>query len=245
MRIPPAPLAPALSHPSPNHDSRKRPVSMILLHYTGMRETEAALARLSDPASKVSAHYLVDEGGGVLSLVSEHRRAWHSGESFWQGESDINSASIGVEIANGGHDFGCPDFPDAQIASVIALCRDIRTRHKIPRDRILAHSDVAPLRKKDPGEKFPWRRLADAGLGLWRAASSPGEVLWGLGDRGGEVRAFQERLAAFGYRMSFSAVYDEETVAVVSAFQRHFRPSRIDGFADSSTLRLLEDLASS
>jgi N-acetylmuramoyl-L-alanine amidase len=152
---------------SPNHDTRGRSIDMIVLHYTGMRSTDAALQRLCDPAARVSSHYVLLEDGEICQLVPEAERAWHAGVSSWEGETDINARSIGIEIANPGHDLGYPDFPDAQIAAVIALCRDLMLRRGIAAARVLAHSDVAPARKPDPGEKFPWRRLADAGIGIW------------------------------------------------------------------------------
>ena len=155
--------------PSPNHDERRgglRP-DMIVLHYTGMPDAAGALDLLCSPQSKVSAHYFVFEDGYIVQMVEESRRAWHAGTSFWAGETDINSCSIGIEIANPGHDYGYPDFPKRQIAAVIALCRSIQTRHAVPPARVLAHSDVAPSRKQDPGEKFPWRTLSDSGVGHW------------------------------------------------------------------------------
>ena len=154
---------------SPNHDERKgfaRP-DMIVLHYTGMEFAHEALYRLCDPKARVSSHYFVHENGSIVQMVPESRRAWHAGLSSWHGETDINSRSIGIEIANRGHDFGYPDFPRRQIAAVITLCRGILTRHVIRPDNVVAHSDVAPSRKQDPGEKFPWRLLSDSGVGLW------------------------------------------------------------------------------
>src|SRR3984957_10050573 len=153
--------------PSPNFDARTAPPDMVVLHYTGMPTGEAALARLRDPAAKVSAHYVVEEDGRVFALVPEERRAWHAGKSFWRGERDINAASIGVEIVNPGHEFGYRPFPDVQIDSVIELVGEIRSRWSIDDDRLLGLSDVAPDRKEDPGELFPWKRLAEAGHGLW------------------------------------------------------------------------------
>ena len=171
--------------PSPNFDNRRAPPDMIVLHYTGMKTGEDALARLRDPAAKVSAHYMVEEDGRVFALVPEERRAWHAGVSFWKGETDINAVSIGIEIVNPGHEHGYRDFPDAQIEAVIALLTDIRTRWTIPDARILGHSDVAPERKEDPGELFPWKALHAAGHGLWAEPSAaPGEP---LGE--GEARA--------------------------------------------------------
>jgi N-acetylmuramoyl-L-alanine amidase len=170
-----------IAAPSPNFDARTRPPDMIVLHYTGMRTGEAALARLRDPAAKVSAHYLVEEDGRIFTLVAEERRAWHAGASFWRGERNVNGASIGIEIVNPGHEHGYRPFPDAQIEAVIDLVADIRSRWTIADERILGHSDVAPQRKEDPGELFPWRRLAEAGHGLWAApAAAPGAPLGAL-----------------------------------------------------------------
>ncbi len=150
---------------SPNHGERKGDAKpdMIVLHYTGMRDSKLALEHLCSPLSEVSAHYVVMEDGHIVQCVPESRRAWHAGVSSWAGETDVNSCSIGIEIANPGHDYGYPDFPRRQIAATIALCRSIFTRHRIPADRVVAHSDIAPTRKKDPGEKFPWRLFHDFG----------------------------------------------------------------------------------
>jgi N-acetylmuramoyl-L-alanine amidase len=229
--------------PSPNHDERMLPTDILLIHYTGMATTAAAIERLCDPAAKVSSHYVVDEFGKVLQLVPETRRAWHAGESSWEGIPDINSRSIGIEIANPGHAFGYPDFPDAQIAAVIALCRDAVTRHRIRADRVLAHSDVAPQRKLDPGEKFPWERLHRAGVGAWVAPSpiSPGDG-FGPGDCGPAIVDLQEALRDYGYGILATGVYDDLTQAVVTAFQRHFRTECIDGRADRSTIETLRTL---
>jgi N-acetylmuramoyl-L-alanine amidase len=233
----------ARTKPSPNHDERRHAIDILLLHYTGMKTAEAALARLTDPAARVSSHYLVHEDGGVDQLVAEARRAWHAGVSSWQGATDINSRSIGIEIVNRGHDFDYPDFPDAQVDAVIALSHDIVARHKIPKARVLAHSDVAPERKLDPGEKFPWARLAAAGVGLWvePAPTRPGKMV-GLDDRGEHVAELQRVLARFGYAADITHRYDQATREVVSAFQRHFRPARVDGIADASTMETLRRL---
>jgi N-acetylmuramoyl-L-alanine amidase len=231
-------------HPSPNHGARKgkRPDS-IILHYTGMASGAAALARLCDPESEVSAHYFIGEDGGSLQLVAEARRAWHAGQSAWAGETDMNSASIGIEIQNGGHQFGAPPYPEAQIAALIALCRDIARRHAIAPARVLAHSDIAPGRKIDPGEYFPWDELAAAGIGHFvRPHPIGNDAPLGPGALGEKVEALQAMLAAYGYEIGISGHYDAKTEHVVAAFQRHFRPARVDGKADRSTIATLRDL---
>jgi N-acetylmuramoyl-L-alanine amidase len=232
--------------PSPNHNERQdgRRPDMIILHYTGMPDTGDALDRLCTPASEVSAHYLVGEDGRVVQMVQEKRRAWHAGVSFWSGETDLNSCSIGIEIANAGHDYGYPDFPTRQIAAVTALCRGIQTRHTIPPMRVLAHSDVAPARKQDPGEKFPWRILWDSGVGHWvkPAPITKNGVMLALGDRSDEVTAMQEALGQYGYGVSVTGAYDSATYDAVKAFQRHFRPEQIDGLGDESTRSTLREL---
>lgn len=221
--------------PSANFDARTGPPDMVILHYTGMESGEAALARLRDPEAKVSAHYLVEEDGRVFALVPEERRAWHAGLSSWRGARDINGRSIGVEIVNPGHEFGYRDFPEPQIAAVISLLSDIRERWTVPDGFILGHSDVAPRRKEDPGELFPWKRLAAAGHGLWiEPVAAPGPPL-GLGDEGLGVSVLQNALIRFGYDLERTGTYGEATVTVVRAFQRHWRPERLDGIADGET----------
>jgi N-acetylmuramoyl-L-alanine amidase len=229
--------------PSPNQDERLLPAEILLLHYTGMAYTAAAIERLCEPAAKVSSHYVVDEDGNIIQLVPEARRAWHAGQSTWEGVGDINSRSIGIEIANPGHGFGYPDFPEVQVAAVIALCRDIVARHSIRADRVLAHSDVAPQRKLDPGEKFPWERLHRAGVGAWvtpRPIRS--SAVLAPGNCGPEVAELQAALRDYGYGIEATGVYEELTEAVVAAFQRHFRPNCIDGRADESTILTLRAL---
>jgi N-acetylmuramoyl-L-alanine amidase len=232
--------------PSPNHGERKdgRQPDMILLHYTGMQHSNAALALLTRSGSEVSAHYFVFEDGRVVQMVEESRRAWHAGVSSWAGETDINSCSIGIEIANPGHDHDYPEFPARQIAAVTALCRGILTRHTVPPDRVLAHSDVAPARKQDPGEKFPWRTLHDSGVGHWvkpAPLTEEGPML-ALEDRGTDVIALQTSLREYGYGIAPNGIFDDATREVVTAFQRHFRPQRVDGICDASTRKTLEDL---
>jgi N-acetylmuramoyl-L-alanine amidase len=221
--------------PSPNFDARTAPPEILVLHYTGMQTGEEALDRLRDPEAKVSSHYMVEEDGRIFRLVPEERRAWHAGASYWKGQRNINGVSIGVEIVNPGHEFGYRPFPDAQIAAVIALCGDIRSRWQIGDDRIVGHSDVAPERKDDPGELFPWRRIAEAGHGLWvDAPPAPGEPL-AEGADGVGVFALQAGFTRLGYDLPPSGKFDAATKAVVTAFQRHWRQDQVDGIADGKT----------
>jgi N-acetylmuramoyl-L-alanine amidase len=232
--------------PSPNHGERAggRMPDMIVLHYTGMPDNEAALRQLCNPASEVSAHYVVLENGHTLQLVAEARRAWHAGASSWAGEADINSRSIGIEIANPGHDHGYPDFPKRQIAAVTALCRSIFTRYPVAPDRVLAHSDVAPTRKRDPGEKFPWKALADSGIGLWVKPTpiESNDPIFVLGESSPMIEEAQQLLAQYGYGVSPSDYLDAIARDAVAAFQRHFRPQRVDGVVDVSTIATLKAL---
>ena len=232
--------------PSPNFDERVGgPPDLILLHYTGMQTGEAALERLTSPESKVSSHYVVFEDGRIVQCVPEEKRAWHAGVSHWAGETDINSRSIGIEIVNPGHEFGYPDFPLRQIAAVISLCKSIIGRRgSIKPERVLAHSDVAPSRKQDPGEKFPWELLNDSGVGHWVRAAPlgvPGPTL-APGDAGEQVERLQRMLKDYGYGIDETGTYDDKTRDVVTAFQRHFRQARVDGIADASTVLTLRAL---
>lgn len=233
--------------PSPNVDERKdgRPADMIILHYTGMASGEAALQRLCTRESKVSAHYVVFEDGRIVQCVPEAMRAWHAGVASWAGETDINSRSIGIEIVNPGHEYGYRDFPLRQTAAVISLCKSIVTRRgPISGDRVLGHSDVAPARKQDPGEKFPWELLSESGIGHWVRAAQlnlDGVTLM-PGDRGEAVTRLQRTLRNYGYGIADTGSYDDATRDVVTAFQRHFRPARVDGIADASTLLTLRAL---
>ncbi len=227
--------------PSPNHGERAagKATDILLLHYTGMTSAEAALDRLCSPRSKVSSHYLVGEDGGVVQMVEEGRRAWHAGRSFWAGERDINSRSIGIEIANPGHQFGYRPFPDAQIAAVVALCGEVVGRHGIRPERVLAHSDVAPERKQDPGELFPWQRLSARGIGLWLPPTPVDSVNQGWHPDANSLRRGFRR---YGYRIGEKGELDSELALVVTAFQRHFRQDQVDGVADWSTADTLDRL---
>ncbi|MBV9993203.1 MAG: N-acetylmuramoyl-L-alanine amidase [Alphaproteobacteria bacterium] len=215
--------------PSPNHDERGAdPVDVLVLHYTGMRTAGEALARLCDPAAKVSAHYTVDRDGTVYAHVPEERRAWHAGLSFWAGTRNVNARSIGIEIVNPGHEFGYIPFTDDQIGAVVDLASGILERHPIPARNVVGHSDVAPMRKQDPGELFPWARLAEYGIGMWPPAAVRGADL--AQAMQGE---FRDALARYGYDPQ-APLSD-----VVTAFQRHFRPSCVDGIADAECEALL------
>jgi len=231
----PADAGTPIEAPSPNFDTRKSPPDMVVLHYTGMTSGEAALARLRDPEAKVSAHYLIEQDGRVFRLVAEERRAWHAGVSFWRGERDINARSIGVELVNPGHEWGYVPFPAPQVDALIGLLDAIRGRWSIADSDIVGHSDVAPDRKTDPGELFPWRRLADAGHGLWvDPPPAPGAEI-GEGEQGAAVFALQAGLTRLGYDCPPTGIYDAATGVIVSAFQRHWRADLIDGRADGDT----------
>lgn len=233
--------------PSPNHGERaggRRPDALVL-HYTGMRDAGETLQWLANPVSQVSCHYFVFEDGRVLQLVPEARRAWHAGVSSWAGETDLNSASIGIEIAHPGHDEtgALAPYPEAQIAAVVALCRDVVARWGIVPERVLAHSDIAPARKRDPGETFPWARLAAEGVGLWVPPTPVRDGRYFLrGEEGPPIEALQAMLALYGYGVPIDGVFGETTEQVVTAFQRRFRPERVDGVADASTITTLRDL---
>lgn len=203
---------------SPNHDARPggAAIDHLVLHYTGMMSATDAIERLCDPVARVSSHYVIDEDGAVHALVPEERRAWHAGTSYWRGSRALNDRSIGIEIVNPGHEWGYRPFPAAQIEAVVVLCRGILARHPIPSCNVVGHSDIAPDRKQDPGELFPWRHLAGEGIGLWRDG----------GERVGELDA---DLSDIGYDTAL------DPAVVISAFQRRFRPSRVDGFADEET----------
>lgn len=232
-----------LSRPSPNFDERRRPLDMVVLHYTGMESAQAALDRLRDPAAKVSAHYLIDEDGTTYALVPDDKRAWHAGVARWQGEGDINSRSLGIELVNPGHDHGYRDFPLPQMEALVALLGRLVQTHDLSVARILGHSDVAPLRKIDPGERFDWMGLAAAGFGLWPGEPAPGRFpALKAGRDGDAVAALQDRLAALGYGIAVDGKYGPETKAVVAAFQRHWRPAKVDGRADRETQAQLEAL---
>jgi N-acetylmuramoyl-L-alanine amidase len=242
------PDTPLVAHvrPACNFEPRRdgaKP-SILLLHYTGVDTAAKAIDWLTCSESRVSCHYAIDEAGRITQMVPEAMRAWHAGEGQWHGEADINSASIGIEIHNPGHEYGYPDFPEAQLRAAEALCKDIIGRHDIRPERVLGHSDVAPTRKKDPGEKFPWARLARAGIGHWVKPQPlvPAEAGMGIGVVGPLIADVQLLLRSYGYGIEPTGVIDGKTEFVVTAFQRHFRPARVDGRIDQSTITTLEKL---
>ncbi len=206
-------------------------ISMLVLHYTGMRSGREALERMCDRTAKVSAHYMVEEDGAIFQLVDEVDRAWHAGVSHWRGRDGLNDVSIGIEIVNPGHEFGYRPFPEQQMASLLLLCQDIVQRHALlPRD-VVGHSDIAPNRKEDPGELFDWPALAAAGIGVWPDISLPEtpQLLLKKGDQGIDVQYMQQRLQRYGYGLDSHGMYDEATTQVVTAFQRHFVPHHLTG----------------
>jgi N-acetylmuramoyl-L-alanine amidase len=232
---------------SPNFGPRRDGMKpdCIILHYTGMETGDAAEAWLCTAESEVSSHYLVHEDGRIVQMVRESDRAWHAGKGSWRGVSDVNSCSVGIEIVNPGPLAGFPPFPADQIDAVVRLCQGIAERHDVAPERVLAHSDVAPGRKSDPGERFPWPALAERGIGhIVAPAPIRGGRFLALGDRGQPVEALQSMLLLYGYGLEISGFYDETTRAVVEAFQRHFRPARVDGVADQSTIETLHMLLS-
>ena len=211
--------------PSPNFDERRLPIDMIVLHYTGMPDGPSALARLRDPEAKVSAHYLVEEDGSVFRLIDESKRAWHAGASHWRGCTDVNSASVGIEIVNPGHEWGYRDFPEPQVAAVIRLVAEIKDRYAITRGNVVGHSDIAPTRKRDPGERFPWGRLARLRLALPRPTQKLLDPMW-------TQAGFLLALERFGYDVT-------DPLAATIAFQRRFRPELIDGEIDAECRMIL------
>jgi len=230
--------------PSPNHDSRGDTIGgppridMLVLHYTGMQSAAAALERLCDPQARVSSHYVVDEDGTIWRLVSEERRAWHAGVSYWQGESTLNTVSIGVEIVNPGHEWGYRDFPEPQMQAVEALCLEVIARWRIPAHRVVGHSDIAPTRKVDPGERFDWPRLARAKIGLWPEPAAELRRRRGRGVGIVERARALADLARIGYQVEPGNVEPP-----LAAFQRRFRPERWDGRLDGETSGRLVEVA--
>ena len=232
-----------ISQPSPNFNDRTAgEIKYLILHYTGMATGEVALQRLCDERSKVSAHYLIEEDGRVFTLVPEAERAWHAGVATWEGDHDINGLSLGIELVNPGHDApgykgNYRSFPEAQMAALLTLCKDILSRHKIAPWHILGHSDIAPDRKCDPGELFDWQFLASEAIGFWPDKAM--EIPVGASV---DIKLFQQGLADYGYGIDITGQADPQTQAVIRAFQRHFRPADVRGIADSECYSILENL---
>ena len=214
---------------SPNSDERQLPITMVVLHYTEMESHQHAIDRLCDPEAKVSAHYVIGEDGEVVRLVPEEKRAWHAGVSFWRGHRDVNSASIGIELDHPGHRLGYREFAEPQFASLVPLLNRIVKQYKIPRANVVGHSDVAPGRKIDPGELFPWDRLAEYHLCL------PRPERLDIGDPFDNDASFYLALERFGYEVT-------DGRAAVEAFQRRWRPERIDGEIDGEVRAILFQL---
>ena len=230
--------------PSPNQDARPAggPVDLLLLHYTGMRTARDAINRLRDPVARVSAHYVVEEDGVISHLVAEDRRAWHAGVSCWRGNIALNDRSVGIEIVNPGHEWGYRPFPALQMAAVCDLCLDILSRHPIPPRNVVAHSDVAPDRKQDPGELFDWPGLAANGVGLW----PEGVPDWGIADPVRDADGLapvRTALAAIGYAVAPAGPWDAALAAVLRGFQLHWRPDAVTGEADAGTRVRLDAVA--
>lgn len=213
---------------SPNFDDRDQPVSMVILHYTGMESGEAAIARLRDPEARVSCHYLIAEDGNVLLMVPEDKRAWHAGRSYWRGLHNVNGASIGIEIVNPGHEFGYRPFTSQQMDSLLPLLAGIVRRHDIARANVVGHSDVAPARRQDPGELFDWAMLARSGLAVARPSKGLVDPAWTDG-------GFLLALERYGYDV-------REAEPAVTAFQRRFRQELVDGVIDGECRAILLSL---
>ncbi|MAI88958.1 N-acetylmuramoyl-L-alanine amidase [Ponticaulis sp.] len=245
-----------IDSPSPNFNDRRFPVDMLVLHYTGMKTGPSALERMCDPKAEVSSHYMVEENGDVFQLVDESMRAWHAGRSSWFGDTDLNSRSVGIEIVNRGHNIPLPGgelqpYFRAQIESVIELSKSILDRHKIPQNRVVGHSDIAPERKDDPGEHFPWEELSERGVGFWPvrpdetafpSVAPQGEGIK-LGETSERVAELQSLLAQIGYAVEADGTYDKFLGIVITAFQRRWNQSSVTGLADPMTVELIRRVA--
>ena len=245
-----------IQSPSPNQNDRRFPIDMLVLHYTGMEDGLSALHRMQDPEAQVSAHYMVEENGDIYQLVPDEKRAWHAGVSIWQGDGDLNSRSVGIEIVNGGHnvpltDGSLPPFTRIQINAVIELSNTIIERHGIPQSRVVGHSDIAPERKDDPGEHFPWEELSARGVGLWPDQPTDSEIHEAAetrvdlepGSNGGPVLRLQDQLRMIGYGLDLTSEYDEVTQKTVTAFQRRWYQQKVSGVADIATQLLIDRVA--
>ena len=219
--------------PRISEDGNEPKINMLVLHYTGMSSHSLSLEHLCNPLSKVSAHFLLDEKGNTYQLVATKNRAWHAGISSWRGIKDINSHSIGIELSNPGHDFGYRNFPDPHIDALIRLSKELINTHPIPPRNIIGHSDVAPGRKIDPGELFPWEQFASEKIGIWPKPHS-------IKSKTYKDVIISKMLSSYGYDTENNSLKD-----VISAFQRHFRPKCFDGIADDETISILSRLLKS
>ncbi|WP_286828078.1 MULTISPECIES: N-acetylmuramoyl-L-alanine amidase [Kordiimonas] len=236
-----------IEHPSPNWNERPGGQSpdMVVIHYTGMRTGTEALERLCDPKAEVSAHYLIEEDGRIFRMVPDDKRAWHAGVSSWQGRENLNHYSIGIELVNPGHEFGYREFPGRQISSLLDLLTDLKKRHTIPVAHFIGHSDIAPDRKTDPGELFPWKLLAKNGFGLWSDADgSDTEAIARRGDTGDIVGNLNKQLGIVGYPLNHTGSFDAATESIIRAFQAHWRPETVSGCFDKGTAARLADIVS-
>lgn len=232
---------------SPNYNTRPPgvPIDTIVLHYTGMSTAEAALNRMVDSASEVSAHYLIHENGEVIQLVEEEHRTWHAGKSSWRGRENVNDVSIGIELVNPGHEFGYRAFPEPQMQALAVLCQDMMARHPIEARNVVGHADIAPERKEDPGELFDWAWMASQGIGVFPSLNLSDEypvTLFEQGAEGGDVHQMQEGLMRYGYMIQPNGLFDEHTAKVVVAFRRHFAPQTIAPIWDNQAQAMLDAL---
>ena len=226
---------------SPNFDLKKRTsskVKYLIFHYTGMRSENAAIKRLTSKSSKVSCHYLIKKNGAIIKIVPDLYIAWHAGISSWKKDKSLNSNSIGIEISNPGHDYKYKNFSQKQIASIIDLSKNLKKKYKIKKENILGHSDIAPLRKKDPGEKFPWKLLNKKKICLWHNLSEKNcKKLRGIKLKNSDN--FFKLLFKFGYK---STNDKNEKIKIYKNFQRRFRPQLISSIVDQETYIILKSL---
>ena len=228
---------------SPNFDERKSKIDIIVIHYTGMQSFEEALEHLCKPSSKVSSHYLINSSGDVYLLVDEEKRAWHAGVSYWSGNIDVNSSSIGIELVNPGHEFGYEIFSESQMTSLEVLIKSLINNYNIPLYNIVGHSDIAPLRKKDPGELFNWKRLAKKNLSIWpNKLSTSFSKNIKIGNKSNSILQVQEFLSEIGYKITKDGFFSEETKLVLMAFQRRFRCHKVDGLFDDETGSMIKSI---
>jgi N-acetylmuramoyl-L-alanine amidase len=235
-----------IDHPSPNWNERPEGVAIdtVVLHYTGMQSGKEALGRLCCEQAQVSSHYLIDEDGTAYQLVDDKKRAWHAGVSSWQGRGNLNHSSIGIELVNPGHEFGYRDFPEAQIASLLALLNALKEKHAIPTSRFIGHSDIAPLRKNDPGERFPWKKLSHRGFGVFSEKDfSNQEFIELTSNNAAEIKVLNKQLGIIGYDGFDSDGFGAQTSQVIRAFQAHWRPEGVHGKLDKGTWSALQEIA--